>query len=268
MPVIDLTGIKFGKLLVCERRGSSPKDQQAIWLCKCECGQKTIVKAGNLKSGKVKSCGCFKGGKGESRKYKQYTGKKYKYLTVIKEVDKIGQSRAWLCKCICGNHVIKTSGDLTRTQNGSCGCIPNGHKHGNSYAKFYVKWLVIKSRCYNENDKSYPDYGGRGIKMCDEWVNDYYLFHKWVEENYVKGMTIDRIENDGPYAPWNCRFATPKQQANNRRSNKKIKYKGQLKTISEWSSIIGIKAVTIRSRLKKGWTVQEAFTIKPNKNAH
>lgn len=195
-------------------------------------------------------------------KFENYLDRVFPYLTVVAEAPKVGQSRAWICVCICGNQVIKTSGALKRNGNGaSCGCIPNGYKHGMSYEKHFLKWSVIKSRCYNKKDKGYNNYGGRGITMCDEWLNNYYSFHEWVEDNYVKGMTIDRIDNQGPYAPWNCRYASHKTQANNRRSNKYYTYNGLSKTLSEWAMDFNIKEITLRNRIKAGWTLENALIL-------
>ena len=124
-------------------------------------------------------------------------------------------------------------------------------------------WNSMHNRCKNIKSASYPRYGGRGIKVCDEWSDKntgFYNFVNWSLENgYAEQLSIDRIDNDGPYAPWNCRWATPKEQANNTAKNVRITYNGKTHTASEWAGITGIKRKTILKRYHSGKSLDEVF---------
>lgn len=115
-------------------------------------------------------------------------------------------------------------------------------------------------RCENKKRKAYAVYGGKGIKVCSEWRNDFWSFYNWAINNgYKNGLTIDRINGSGNYCPENCRWATMLQQNNNRKDNRRITYNGETHTISEWSRLTGINKVTIKDRLNAGWPDNEAL---------
>lgn len=121
-------------------------------------------------------------------------------------------------------------------------------------------WRQMHRRCNNVFDQRYERYGGRGIVVCDEW-HDFDVFKDWAYNNgYAQGLSIERNDNDGPYAPWNCRWATPKEQANNTGRNHRVEWNGETRTISEWSEITGISEGTIWRRLELGWTAERALT--------
>lgn len=135
------------------------------------------------------------------------------------------------------------------------------HKHSNT--RLYHVWERMKDRCYNKNSSAFQRYGGRGIKVCDEWKDDFQTFMDWsVSHGYDVNLTIDRINNDGNYEPSNCRWATMLEQQNNKRSNKILTINGEGHTISQWSRIVGINPQTICERLKRGWDVEKAITTK------
>lgn len=162
--LIDLTGQRFGRLVVVERAES--KNKNSSWLCKCDCGKQTVVSAPNLKSGATRSCGC-------------------------------GLQEA---------------------------TIERSTKHGGRYTKLYAVWIAMKDRCNNSNNKQFDDYGGRGIRVCKEWIDDFSAFQKWALANgYKGGLTIDRKDNDKGYAPDNCQWVTSKEQNNNRRPRRYAK---------------------------------------------
>ena len=128
----------------------------------------------------------------------------------------------------------------------------------------YRRYRSIISRLENPNATDFEHYGGRGIKMCEEWRNDYLSFKKWSEENgYSQDLYIDRIDNDGPYSPDNCRWVSLIGQNRNKRTNHIISYAGKALCMSEWAEITGIGFHTIKWRLKLGWSVEDALTIKP-----
>lgn len=124
-------------------------------------------------------------------------------------------------------------------------------------------WNLMHNRCKNTKSADYPRYGGRGIKVCDEWsgrTTGFWNFVDWSLENgYTEQLSIDRIDNDGPYAPWNCRWATPKEQANNTAKNVCITYNGETHTASEWEGITGISQSTILKRYRSGKSLDEVF---------
>jgi hypothetical protein len=120
----------------------------------------------------------------------------------------------------------------------------------------------MKIRCYNTNDPHYPRWGGRGIYVCDEWKEDFLAFYNWAHKNgYKKGLSLDRIDNDGPYSPDNCRWATREEQMNNTRHNKFITFEGKTLGVIQWGKDLGINPKVLRHRMERGWTDEEIITV-------
>lgn len=149
----------------------------------------------------------------------------------------------------------------------SCGCLHNElarqrrTKHSLSGTKLYMIWKAMKQRCSNPNNKDYPNYGERGIKVCDEWSRDFQTFYDWsIQNGYIEGLSIDRIDTNGNYEPDNCRWITSKQQANNLRKNINIIFNGTTHTLSEWSDITGINYRTLMQRYVSGWSPDRMLT--------
>ena len=123
----------------------------------------------------------------------------------------------------------------------------------------------MHERCERKDHPNYKNYGGRGIYVCDDW-KEYLKFKEWaLSHGYENGLSLDRIDNDSPYCPENCRFVTIKQQANNRRTNKFFELNGVTHTLSEWSDITGVKYLTIYGRIKRGWALEDAINKPVNK---
>ena len=202
-------------------------------------------------------------------KFKDLTGQTFNQLTVIKRVENKYNDACWLCKCTCGKETIVTTQRLTKGLTKSCGClrsivaINKNKTHNLSNTKIYKTWQEMKKRCYNSKYKRYKDYGGRGIIICNEWLNDFKTFYDWSMNNgYKEDLTIDRINVNGNYEPSNCRWASIKIQSNNKRNNRIIEYKGELHTMSEWANIYNINYKLLHSRLKKGWDIEKALFTK------
>lgn len=169
----------------------------------------------------------------------------------------------WVCRCDCGNVVNVIASNLKRGTSTSCGCAQIEQlrarvmTHG-GYAnneKLYNVWHGMRKRCYCATDNHYPDYGGRGISICDEW-NDYAVFREWAVLNgYKEGLSIDRIDVNGDYSPDNCRWADNHTQQNNKRCCIYFTNNGDTKTLKEWSRACEIPYATLYSRYKRGWGV-------------
>lgn len=203
-------------------------------------------------------------------KFIDLSGQKIGRLTVIARVGTSRQREAlWLCKCECGNEIIIRGSDVRTRHTISCGCWKRETakemltKHGKRNTRLYHIWSGMKDRCNNPRNIGYNLYGGRGIKVCEEWSQDFMAFYQWASENgYTDKMTIDRIDANGNYYPENCRWETQKAQQNNRRNNHVISFNGGTHTLTEWAEITGIKSSTIYGRLKRGWTIERALTTK------
>jgi hypothetical protein len=152
--------------------------------------------------------------------YKDLTGQRFGKLVVVSMAGKTKYwDRKWLCKCDCGGDALVLGGNLKRGHTTSCGCsrIDAITSHGGCGSRLYTIWSLMIRRCEKEYDGRYHRYGGRGISVCDEWRNSFEVFRDWAMENgYEPTLTIDRINNDGNYEPANCRWATLKDQAQNR----------------------------------------------------
>lgn len=130
-----------------------------------------------------------------------------------------------------------------------------------SRSRLYNAWSNMKQRCCNEARRDFPAYGGRGITVCPEWTDSFQAFHSWAMDNgYQDHLTLDRIDTDGPYCPGNCRWATRKAQANNRRTNRFITLDGRTQSIQQWADEIGIDKTTLWRRFDAGWSVERALT--------
>jgi len=189
-------------------------------------------------------------------------GKKYGRLTIISlsHMGKYGE-KYYLCKCDCGNRHIANLAHLRSGHTKSCGCyqrevsVENGHivKHGKSNTRLYKIWAGMKTRCTNPNSDHKRDYYDRGIIICDEWKNDFMNFYNWaMEHGYDNHLTLDRKDFDGNYEPSNCRWATPKQQTENRKCAILISIGGVTRTLKEWSERCGIPYITLYWRYTHG----------------
>lgn len=198
------------------------------------------------------------------------TGQRFGRLAALnREANKSGRVM-WLCRCDCGVTVVIRAFSLTTRKSRSCGC---GQKesarkrlttHGMHRTTEYMIYQGMIGRCEQPAHSSYPDYGGRGIYVCTEWRNSFERFYSDMGPRPSRTHSIDRIDNNGPYSPTNCAWATPKQQANNRRPRKRghryLTFRGETKTATEFARQFGLEPMTVIQRLNANWTVERALT--------
>lgn len=217
------------------------------------------------------------------------TGQKFGRLTVLAQAGRNKRRYIlWSCKCDCGNVIVACGSDIKSGHTKSCGCTRHEKivaynkssekraqtselnkiykkTHGMRYTRLYREWQSMKNRCTCKSWRDYKNYGGRGITVCEEWMHSFENFRDWALANgYQDDLTLDRIDVNGNYEPSNCRWATLKQQANNTRKNHYLEYKGEVKTIKQWSEELGLNYGTLCSRINtKGWSVEKALTTPP-----
>lgn len=200
--LIDLSGQKFGKLLVINYTGKN-KRRQSIWDCLCDCGNCITVMGFSLSNGNTKSCGCW------------------------------------------------------RIERSRIGNATHGFSRVGAVYKIYQLWQHMLRRCRDPRVEGYKYYGGRGIKVCARWLK-FENFYTDVGD-IPEGMSFDRKNNGGDYEPGNWRWATPIEQANNKRNNVWYEYKDERKTVAQWARKLNMNVETLRKRLSK-WTIERAFT--------
>lgn len=189
------------------------------------------------------------------------TGQRFGRWTVVGYVGDDGTRSAnsmWLCRCDCGREEPVRGTNITSGRSLGCGC--NRVRHGMHKTPEYEAWANMLSRCTNPRHRAYPSYGGRGIKVCDQWAESFQAFYQDMGPRPGSAYSLDRIDNDGDYHPANCRWAAQKTQSNNRRSNHPVTFNGQTYTISQWSRKLGISRSTLNNRLADGWSIERALT--------
>lgn len=177
----------------------------------------------------------------------------------------------WLCRCDCGRLCHRIALVLTTGAVQSCGCSRSKHigesnvKHGfacgGKLPKEYKIWASIKQRCENRRSRAYPNYGGRGIKICRQWRDDFATFVADMGPRPTPNHTVERRDNDGDYCAENCFWATRKEQGNNKRNNRLLTWNGRTQTLAQWGDETGLRVDLIRDRLKRGWPVEDALSV-------
>ena len=195
------------------------------------------------------------------------THHKFGRLTVLSRVETDMKTQIqWACRCDCGiiRHVFGNALRSGRTL--SCGCLhaEQIRTHGKTKTPEFTVWQMMRQRCNNPRHRSYPSYGGRGIKVCHRWENSFTDFLADMGKRPSKSFTLDRVDNDAGYSPHNCQWATPKKQGRNKRSTHLISYNGEQQSIGEWARRLGMVKSTLARRLKR-WSVEDAFTQPPSR---
>ena len=212
-----------------------------------------------------------------------YSGQRFGMITVIEKAPRpeggIKNAVYWRCVCDCGNEIVVSAHRFRHHVIYSCGCTnsPLLKKHGLRHTRIYHAWSNMKYRCKNKNCKYYDDYGGRGIYVCDEWdepdgdpAKGFMNFYNWSIEHggyYDQSkdtqprdvLSIERIDNDGPYAPWNCKWIPLKYQCANRRISRIIEINGERNTLRGWSRKCDIASSTLQNRLNRGYSEFDAI---------
>lgn len=202
------------------------------------------------------------------------TGKRFGRLTAVKytgrRTENVNKYPIWECVCECGNIAFVNSCALKSGHTKSCGCYARDMKskvhgtHHGSKTRLYNVWFGMKQRCTKETDDAYQSYGGRGITLCPEW-EDFANFREWAiangydENAKTHECTIDRIDNNGPYSPENCRWVTPDIQSRNKRNNRYYTINGETMILKDWARHVGVDVRTICARLNRGWTIEDAL---------
>lgn len=200
---------------------------------------------------------------------KDRTGLRFGRLSVIgldsvrKRPDGRGTRTFWVCKCDCGLFTVCDSSHLAARDTQSCGCLKlDSHNatHGQTGTRLYAIWSSMKGRCTNPENGAYDDYGGRGVAVCNAWMQ-FEVFRDWALANgYRDDLTIDRHPDpNGNYEPNNCRWATWFQQQRNRRNTIYVTYKGKRLPLAELAEQFGIKHQTLRGRIVHGWDLEKAI---------
>jgi len=256
---IDLTGERFGRLTVIRYIKAEKK-----WECLCDCGTTKFVRTLLLRQGKTRSCGCLRREvvyeTVARAKLKDRTGERYGRLTAVSYVGYKNSQAFWKCKCDCGNEVIVNTDSLRRGVTNSCGCLrkeitsATRYVHGHTTKKQratpeYMIWTAMKKRCLNPNDRAYPDYGGRGIKVCERWMS----FESFIADmgRRPSGYSLERIDVNGNYEPANCKWIPRSEQSKNQRRTRWLTYGNQSMVLKEWAQLIGISAATLAFWLKQ-----------------
>lgn len=273
-------GDRYGHLTVIKEVEKNKHGLRQM-LCKCDCGNEKIITVSHLSGGASVSCGCHTFTKPRTD-VESLIGHRFGKLVVIEYVGKQNKGTkenriSVKCKCDCGNETIVTVKNLKNGNTQGCGCtrglacITHGctskHTDDPNGKRLFKIYRGILDRCNNPNNPNFKNYGGRGIKCCKEWTDSFISFKEWALENgYSGNLSIDRINVNGGYCPENCRWATQKEQCNNKRDNIIISFQGESHTAQEWGEIVGIKPCTIRYRIHQGYTPEQVLTIKDIRN--
>lgn len=201
-----------------------------------------------------------------SKKREDLSGRKFERLTVvsISHVDK-HKNWHWNCRCECGKETVVNGSSLRSGSTKSCGClvgeltVKRNTKHGRCKTKEHSIWISMKQRFLNEKSKSFKNYGGRGIKVCERWLKFENFFADMGEKPH--GKTLERIDNDGNYEPENCRWATYTEQERNKRNTLTLTIDGETKTFMEWVEEFQVPVARVWYRIfRAGWDAKRAFT--------
>lgn len=191
-------------------------------------------------------------------------GEVFGCLRVVGGPYRKGRCTWWVCACNCGREVRVRGHSLQSGDTKSCGCFAKAQTalrsttHGMSKTAIYRTWRCMLSRCYYVKDKCYNIYGGRGVVVCNRWKDSFENFYADMGDRPSNRHSLDRIDSNGNYCPENCRWATPIEQANNRRNTIRVCIDGVSKSLVDWAEFYGTRLDTIITRIHRGWPLEEA----------
>ena len=280
----DISGNRYGKFTVLKKgngRVTKGGAYKTTWICKCDCGNEKELDYQAIIRGSHQSCGCTRYETISKKQMDDLVGKKFNRLTVVRPLGKHERKTKgynWLCQCDCGNYVHANGSKLKSGHAKSCGCMVAEHignvnrKYKRVSKRLYGVYKSMLSRCQDTNHREYHNYGGRGIKICSEWLGEvgYDSFSEWAFSNgYDETLkfgecTLDRIDTNGNYEPNNCRWITNKEQQSNRRDCIILEYNGEKHNVVQWSEILNISEHKIRYHLRKGRTLEQILKNYPD----
>lgn len=261
-------GDVFGRLTAVRASGSSVTGH-SLWAFRCECGNTKIARSCHIFEGRVMSCGCLRIERVKSANRERTginSGDRFHRLVAVSEHHVDDGRIYWQWTCDCGQSPILDAHRVKTGHTKSCGCFNREAArkrlltHGKTGTKEYRAWAGMKRRCYCISSSSYPDYGGRGITVCDRWRTSFDDFLADVGIAPSHKHSLDRTDNSKGYEPGNCQWRTFTDQMNNRRGNILVTYEGRTLTLTAWSRELGIKRGTLASRIRSGWTIHRSFT--------
>jgi hypothetical protein len=198
---------------------------------------------------------------------KDLTGQRFGFLTVLFRDGTSGgkaKKARWRCACDCGNEVTRESQYLRtkhRTAPRHCGCQHANKTHAMTHTRPYYSWSAMRSRCLDRRNKDYKNYGARGIKVCTRWAQSFEAFWADMGPTYLPGLTLGRKDNNGDYTPENCRWETPRQQANNTRNTIWLDTPKGRMSLEQAAGAYGLRAVTLHARLVRyKWPLERALS--------
>ncbi len=257
-------GVRFGMLVVVA--GPWIERGHSRVRARCDCGAEKVVRSSQLLDS-TKSCGCL----GRAQVIPMI-GRRFGRLVVIARAGTTGSgSPTFEARCDCGSITIVMGANLRNGNTVSCGCFMRSNsaargrlrvKHGacrrGQRHREYMIWAGMIQRCSNPDRQQFANYGGRGIRVCARWAHSFEAFLADMGPRPSLKHTLDRINNDGDYEPGNCRWATPQEQANNKRSSRLLTMNGETLSMMEWARRFGISYWTLRWRLDKGISLEQA----------
>ena len=256
---LDMLGKTYGFIKVIgpgKREG-----RKFLWECLCThegCNKVVFLPGDRLRSGRTKSCGCYNKRALRDRAL-DLTGLVSGKLTVLGLNRRSDTCSMWDCRCECGSKVVVEGGNLKRGRQLSCGCLKwarmfrvTGYQHPSHEVRsdpLFSIWVAMIHRCHYPSDPAYKHYGGRGIKVCERWM-DPGLFICDMTPMTREGLTIGRIDNEKGYSPDNCRWETFKEQSRNHRGNHWLIYKGDRRVLQDWESELGLPKHALGNLMK------------------
>lgn len=272
MPSIEANKV-YG-MLTAIHPTTNGKVGHARWEFRCSCGNLKVARSCHVLEGRTVACGCLRVQRvkeSNAARTGVKPGDRFGRLVAVSFTSVRKKHAVWSWLCDCGKRVDVSAQKAKSGHTQSCGCYSREsarnrlftHGFGNKATKEYRAWSGLKQRCLNPRNTSFPDYGARGITVCDRWLGSEGF------ANFLADMgpapspdhSVDRLENSRGYSPDNCAWRTRVEQMNNRRGNVNLTHNGETLSITAWAKRVGLKRATLSARLRIGWSVHDALTV-------